>query len=139
MKKEKHYFCVRLPEESSLDLRFYGVIRGKLLQTQTCSGKKAANNVIYHYGGENRALISTCLHKSYGDLSKFTMDLDEASGASYQYDFWKKDVPIRSLDAKGLSGKIKDKLGVRVVNGEEDCFTVANKYINYRLNNPLNQ
>ena len=139
MEKEKHYFCVRLPVIDSWDLENYWAIGGKLHQTQASSGKKAVNNVIFHYGGEKRALISSYIHKKYDNLSKFTMDLDEVSRLHYQYDFWKEDSPIEYLDGKGLAEKIQTKLGIRVVNGEEDCLQVANEFIHYRLRHPLNQ
>ena len=139
MEKEKHYFCVRLPVIDSWTLEDYRVIGGKLHQTQACSGKKAANNVIFHHGGENYALISRDLHEKYGDLSKFTIDLDEALKVHYQHDFWKNDFSIRSLDGRGLAKKIQTKLEVRVVNGEGDCLRVANEFIHYRHKHPLNQ
>ena len=131
MKKERHYFCVRLPTLDALVLESYQNIGGKIRQTQAQSGKKAVNNVIYHYGGENYALISSYLNKKYEDLSKFTIDLDEASKINCQYEFWKQNDPIESLDEKGLAKKIKTKLGAK----EEDCIIAAREYYTYKRKN----
>lgn len=138
MKKELHYFCVRLPELEGDFFNIYQHLGGNLYQTQAPSGKKAVNNVIYHHGGDNRNLISKTLHEKYSDLSEFTIDLDEISNNSYQYMFWDKESP-KKLDEKLLAEKIKTKLGTRLIDGKEDCLSVAREYLNYRVGDSSNQ
>ena len=138
MKKELHYFCVRFPELEGDFFNIYQHLGGNLYQTQAPSGKKAANNVIYRHGGDNRNLISKTLHEKFDDLSKYALDLDKISNNSCQYTFWDKETP-KKLNEKVLADKIKTKLGARLVNGEEDCLMMAREYLHYRLGNHSNQ